>query len=280
MKKIIALMLSFAFVLTLTACSSTSGQESDEEKREVLRVAMSADYAPFDWIQEDDSNGAVLTTNGSYMNGYDVLIAQLIADELDMDLEITQIDWDGLIMSVTSDRVDCAIAGMSITSERAQSVDFTDPYYNADIVAVVSGDSVYASATNLTDLEGGVFTSALNTVWYDVLDQITEFATKGTALDTFAAMVSAVNAGIIDGFTCDYPSALSLQITNPDLVILDFADGDGFEVSSEETDLGIACQQGSDLVEKINAILAELSQEERDALMDQAVEAQPASVLS
>ena len=280
MKKKLALLLAAVMLLALPACGSSGDSGGGEGEREVLRVAMSADYAPFDWIQEDDSNGAVRTTNGSYMNGYDVLIAQHIADALDMELEITQIDWEGLILSITSDRVDCAIAGLSITSERAQSVDFTDPYYNADIVLVVDESSPYTSAVNLTDLEGAVLTSALNTVWYDVLDQITDFATKGTALDTFAAMVSAVNAGTIDGFTCDYPSAMSLQITDPNLVIVDFSGGTGFEVSSEETDLGIACQQGSDLVDQINAVLAELSQEDRDALMEQAVAAQPASALS
>ena len=59
-----------------------------------------------------------------------------------MDLEITQIDWDGLILSIQSGKVDCAIAGMSITGERSQSVDFSDPYYNANIVAVVAADGL------------------------------------------------------------------------------------------------------------------------------------------
>ncbi|SBW09128.1 conserved exported hypothetical protein [uncultured Eubacteriales bacterium] len=274
-KKIIPLLIS-ALLLLLSSCGSSANGD-----RKVLRVAMSADYAPFDWLQENDSNGAVTTSNGSYMNGYDVLIAKHIAEKLDMELEITQIDWDGLILSITSDRVDCAIAGMSITSERAQSVDFSDPYYNADIVVVVEKSSPYAAATSLTDLDGAVLTSALNTVWYDVLDQITGFATKGAALDTFASMVSAVNAGTIDGFTCDNPSAMSLLMTNPNLVILDFSGGTGFEVSNEETDLGIACQKGdTELVDQINTVLADLSQEERQALMEQAVASQPASQIS
>ena len=84
-----------------------------------------------------------MTSNGSYMNGYDVLAAKYIAEKLDMDLEITQIDWDGLILSIQSGKVDCAIAGMSITSERSQSVDFSDPYYNANIVAVVAALSQF-----------------------------------------------------------------------------------------------------------------------------------------
>lgn len=287
MKKKLAALLAAAMVLStaLAGCGSSSSsaaataETTGADGRETLRVAMSADYAPFDWLQEDDSNGAVMTTNGSYMNGYDVIMAKKIADELDMDLEITQVDWDGLILSISSDMVDCAIAGMSITSERAQSVDFSDPYYSADIVLVVSQDSPYASATSLADLSGATLTSAMNTVWYDVLDQVTG-ATKGAALDTFASMVSAVNAGTIDGFTCDNPSALSLLTTNPNLKIVEFADGQGFQVSSEETDLGIACKKGdTELVDKINTVLAGLSQEDRDALMDQAVAAQPASAI-
>lgn len=287
MKKKLAALLAAAMVLStaLAGCGSSSSsaaataETTGADGRETLRVAMSADYAPFDWLQEDDSNGAVMTTNGSYMNGYDVIMAKKIADELDMDLEITQVDWDGLILSISSDMVDCAIAGMSITSERAQSVDFSDPYYSADIVLVVSQDSPYASATSLADLSGATLTSAMNTVWYDVLDQVTG-ATKGAALDTFASMVSAVNAGTIDGFTCDNPSALSLLTTNPNLKIVEFADGQGFQVSSEETDLGIACKKGdTELVDKINTVLAGLSQEDRDAMMDQAVAAQPASAI-
>ena len=261
-----------------TASVTEAGATTTASGKEVLRVAMSADYAPFDWLQEDDSNGAVMTSNGSYMNGYDVLVAKYIAEKLDMDLEITQIDWDGLILSIQSGKVDCAIAGMSITSERSQSVDFSDPYYNANIVAVVAADGPYADVVNVTDFEGATLTSTLNTVWYDVLDQITDYATKDAALDTFASMVAAVHAGKIDGFTCDMPSAKSILVSNPDLKIIDFEGGTGFEVSNEETDLGIPCQKGNtELVDKINEVLAGLSQEDRDAMMDQAVASQPVS---
>ena len=294
-RKLTAALLTAAMAISLTACGGSgdtasagastgetasvteAGATTTASGKEVLRVAMSADYAPFDWLQEDDSNGAVMTSNGSYMNGY-VLVAKYIAEKLDMDLEITQIDWDGLILSIQSGKVDCAIAGMSITGERSQSVDFSDPYYNANIVAVVAADGPYADAVNVTDFEGATLTSTLNTVWYDVLDQITDYATKDVALDTFASMVAAVHAGKIDGFTCDMPSAKSILVSNPDLKIIDFEGGTGFEVSNEETDLGIPCQKGNtELVDKINEVLAGLSQEDRDAMMDQAVASQPVS---
>ena len=130
-RKLTAALLTAAMAISLTACGGSgdtasagastgetasvteAGGTTTASRKEVLRVAMSADYAPFDWLQEDDSNGAVMTSNGSYMNGYDVLVAKYIAEKLDMDLEITQIDWDGLILSIQSGKVDCAIAGMS-----------------------------------------------------------------------------------------------------------------------------------------------------------------------
>lgn len=287
-KRLLTALLSLTMLFSLAACggSDSSGGATSSDtaptgesagERKALRVAMSADYAPFDWLQSDDSNGAVKTSNGSYMNGYDVLMAKRIADELDMDLEITQVEWDGLILSITTGKVDCAIAGMSITSERMQSVDFSDPYYNADLVVMVDGAGPYAGAKSLDDLAGTTLTSQLNTVWYDVIDQVPD-ATKGAGIDNFAAMISAVNAGKIDGFVCDNPSGKSILMSNPDLKMLDFADGVGFQVSNEETDLGIPTQKGNtELVEKINAVLAKIPQEERDAMMDQAVASQPVS---
>ena len=119
-RKLTAALLTAAMAISLTACGGSgdtasagastgetasvteAGATTTASGKEVLRVAMSADYAPFDWLQEDDSNGAVMTSNGSYMNGYDVLVAKYIAEKLDMDLEITQIDWDGLILSIQS----------------------------------------------------------------------------------------------------------------------------------------------------------------------------------
>ena len=105
-KKLTAALLTAAMALSLTACDGSSdtastgtsqgasagettasteaGSSTSDSGKEVLRVAMSADYAPFDWLQEDDSNGAVKTTNGSYMNGYDVRVAKYIADKLGM----------------------------------------------------------------------------------------------------------------------------------------------------------------------------------------------------
>lgn len=103
-----------------------------------LRIAMECDYAPFNWTQTTDVNGAVEIANdkGSYANGYDVQIAKYIAAELGMKLEIYAYKWEALIPGLNSGTFDGIIAGMSPTAEREEEVDFTNCYYNSNLVII------------------------------------------------------------------------------------------------------------------------------------------------
>lgn len=104
-----------------------------------LKIAMECAYQPFNWTQTTDVNGAVEISGmaGSYANGYDVQVAKYIAAELGMSLEIYALEWDALIPAVQSGTVDGIIAGMSPTAEREESVDFTECYYNSNLVIVI-----------------------------------------------------------------------------------------------------------------------------------------------
>ena len=116
---------------------------------------MECAYAPYNWTQPDDSNGAVaIADSNEFAYGYDVMMAKKICEELGYDLEIVRLDWDSLIPAVTTGQVDCVIAGQSITSERLQAVDFTEPYYYATIVTLVKEGSKYADAKSVADLAG------------------------------------------------------------------------------------------------------------------------------
>ena len=102
-----------------------------------LKFAMECAYAPFNWSQTTDANGAVKIANGDlYANGYDVQIAKYIAAELGVNLEIYAVDWESLISGVQAGTYDGIIAGMSPTAERAEQVDFTDCYYNSNLVII------------------------------------------------------------------------------------------------------------------------------------------------
>ena len=104
-----------------------------------LRIAMECAYAPFNWTQTTDANGAVPIQgqDGMYANGYDVQVAKYIAAELGMALEVYSYVWDSLIPAVQSGAVDAIIAGMSPTAEREEQVDFTDCYYNSNLVVII-----------------------------------------------------------------------------------------------------------------------------------------------
>ncbi|MFA9464962.1 MAG: transporter substrate-binding domain-containing protein [Velocimicrobium sp.] len=282
MKKLISMMLVVCLVFSLTACGSkTVAKEetttnSSKSEKPILRVGMEGDYAPFDWLQSDDSNGAVLTDNGTYMNGYDIMIAQKIADELGYELEVHQVAWDGLIASVQTDKIDCVIAGMSITAERALSVDFSDAYYVADLVGLTRSDGIYASATSLDDLAGCTISANINTIWYDALDQIKDSTTVEAALDTTTSAITAVSSGKVDCIVMDTPSAMSVLMSHPELTMLPFDDGKGFNVSDEDKLIGIAIKKGnSELLDHINQVLAGIPDTEREELLQSALTKQP-----
>lgn len=104
-----------------------------------LKIAMECAYAPFNWTQMSDANGAVPIQgqDGMYANGYDVQVAKYIAAELGMALEVYSYAWDSLIPAVQSGAVDGIAAGMSPTAEREEEVDFTDCYYNSNLVVII-----------------------------------------------------------------------------------------------------------------------------------------------
>ena len=240
---------------------------------ETLRVGMECNYAPFNWTQADASEDAVPIVGGGYADGYDVRIAKLVAESLGMDLEIVKTEWDGLIPSIMSGAIDCIIAGMSPTEERMFTIDFSDPYYESDLVIVVKADGAYANATSLADFAGARITGQLNTFHYSVIDQI-EGVNKMPAMETFPAMIVALNSGVIDGYISERPGAVSACAANADLTYISFETG--FEASEEDTSIAVAMRQtDTELCAQINEILSGIDVDTRNELMDNAVLNQP-----
>ena len=207
MKKITAIALALVMLLGLTACGSASVPSGVEDG--VLTVAMECAYAPYNWAQTDDSNGAVPITNveGSYANGYDVMMAKKLCEANGWELEVRMMDWDSLVPAVMNGEVDAVIAGQSMTAERAEQVDFAGPYLYASIVCLTKADSALASATGISQLSG-TCTSQRGTIWYDsCLPQIAG-ADIQSAQDTAPAMLMALETGMVDFVCTDMPRAL------------------------------------------------------------------------
>ena len=313
MKKILALTLALVLSLGLCACGGGSQEPAEEPtggdaqtetveippvedltgtdtsaiiglEDGVLTVGMECAYAPYNWTQMDDSNGAVPISNvpGSYANGYDVMIAKRICEAYGWELEIVSSAWESLTPAVQSKTMDANIAGQSMTAERMAEVEMAGPYYYATIVCVTTKDSEYADAKSIADLAGGTCTAQSGTIWYDsCLPQI-ENANLIAPADTAPAMIMQLETGAVDYVCTDMPTAMGALAKNDNLVILNFSGTDGdFQFASEEeraenVNIGISVLKGNtELKSAIDKVLSALNEEQFNALMDQAIAIQP-----
>lgn len=260
-----------------TTAAGAAEAAKDGEKK-VLKVAMECAYAPYNWTQPDDSNGAVpIADSNEYAYGYDVMMAKKICEELGYDLQIVRLDWDSLIPALQSGQADCVIAGQSITQERLQAVDFSEPYYYATIVTLVKKDSNYADATSVADLAGATCTSQQSTIWYqNCLPQIPDaniLAATASAPD----MLMSLNAGKCDLVVTDQPTGKGALVAYPDFKMLEFGGGDkDFQVSDEDINIGISMKKGNtELKEAIDSVLSKMTKDDFSAMMDEAISVQP-----
>lgn len=300
MKKILALMVAMAMLLSLAACgnsssgnsagttsdSSTSSAKSNSETSSVatgvedgvLTVGMECAYAPYNWTQSDDSNGAVAIENnpGSYANGYDVMIAKKICEANGWELKVMAIEWDGLIPALQAGTIDAVIAGQSMTEERLQQVDMAGPYFYASIVCVTKKDAPQASATGISNLSG-TCTAQTGTIWYDsCLPQIPG-ADIQTQSETAPAMIMAVESGTVDFICTDMPTAMGACATYSDLTILDFSDSDdNFQVDEGEINIGISVLKGNSVLkDAMNSVLNDMTVDDFNDVMNEAISVQP-----
>ena len=278
MKRILALILTLA--LMTCALASCGGNDQDDltaiKQKGKIVVGMECAYAPYNWAEPTANDYTVKVSNGAYADGYDVQIAKYIANKLGVELEIMAIEWDGLIPALENGQIDMIIAGMSPTAKRDLSIDFTDTYFDSNLVIVVNKNSEYASATNIQDFSGAKITAQLNTFHYTVIDQISG-VNKQTELADFAALIQSLNSGAIDGYVCEKPGAISAVAANDSFTFVEFSEGKGFECDPAESSISVGLREGSTLRTAINEILANLTTADKEAMMDAAISRQPAS---
>ena len=242
------------------------------EEDGVLKVGMEANYAPFNWSQTTASNGAVEIGNspGEYANGYDLQMAVRLAEELGLTLEIVKLEWDGLPPALESGMIDAIIAGMSPTPERARQIDFSDAYYDSDLVLVVREDSEFAEATTLDAFDGARVTGQLNTFHYALIEQIPNVQQQ-TAMDSFPTMIASVLSDKSDAYVSERPGAMAATASNGDLTYITFDEGAGFDTGEVDTTIAVGMRKDSPLVDSVNQALATISPADRDQLMNDMV---------
>lgn len=273
-KKIISIILVLVLVMgvvsVLTACNDNNND------KDYITVGLECGYAPYNWTQTDDSNGAVKIYNADgYANGYDIMIAKKIAQSLGKKLRVVKYKWEALVPAVASGTLDFIIAGMSPTAERKTAIDFTDVYYNSKIVIVVRKDGAFASAANLDDFNGAKIVAQLGTFHETALQE--QGPDHGiivqTSLDSFPAMINALKSRAVDGYLAEEPGAVADCAANSEFTYIHLENNTtGFTASEEDTAIAIGLKKGSKYKEAINAALANISEQERLNMMNEATE--------
>lgn len=261
-------------LLLLTACSNTTPAADDSEDN-VFTVGMEVNYAPFNYELASPTDTSV-QISGGYADGYDVMIAKNIADQLGMELEIKKIAWNGLGLALESGEIDAIIAGMTANDEREQGIDFTTPYYDSHgMIIIVRKGSEFESFDDIQQFSGYTIVGQLNTTYDEVIDQI-EGVNHATPKTAYPEMIVALQQGEVDGITAEMAVAIGILASNDDLTVVRFADGKGFEV---DTTVSIGLREGSrgtDFFNKVQAALDNISEETRENYMVDSIAKQPA----
>ena len=287
MRRMMSLILCLVLALSLLAgCGAQKASDAEPipgGKDHILTVGMECAYAPYNWTQMDNSNGAVPIVNnpGTYANGYDVQIAKKIAEANGWGIEVMALEWGGLTPALEAGIIDVAIAGQSMTAERMAEVDMAGPYYYATIVCLARVGTAQAAATSIAQLFG-TCTSQSGTIWYDTcLPQISGAQLQAPAADA-PAMIMALESGMVDFICTDLPTANGAVAKNSNLVVLNFSGTDGdFTFASEaeraeNVNIGVSVKKGnSQLQDILNTFLATMTVEQFNQLMEYAISIQP-----
>lgn len=274
MKKLVSIVLILTLVLSVVFCFTACN--NNEGEKDYIAVGLECGYAPYNWTQSTDADGAVkIANNDGYAGGYDIMIAKKVAESLGKELKVYKYEFNALIPAVTSGALDFIIAGMSPTAERMIAIDFSDVYYNGNLVIVVRKDGNFASATSLSDFNGAKLVAQQGTFHEDALkEQGPNYGISvQTSMDTFPLMINALKSKAIDGYIAEEPGAKADCAANSDFTYIPLKNNTtGFTATDADTAIAIGLKKGSSYKDAINQVLAGISTEERLQLMEEATE--------
>lgn len=261
-------------LLVLLMCVGCSSNNSSDEQTNVLKVGMECDYAPFNWTTVTAGDYTQPINSVDYADGYDVVMASKIAEQLGMQVQIVKLDWDALIPSLNSGEIDLIIAGMTDTPERRQSISFTTPYYESQMTIIVKKGSGLENITDIQELSGKNVMGQLGTTYDEIIDQI-DGVNHLDPKTSYPEMIPDLSAGIADALTAELPVAIGICAANDEFTYVTFEDGYGFDVDTSVS-IGLR-KEDSDLLKQVQAALDTISEEERLQLMLEATDRQPAT---
>lgn len=266
--------------LTAIALSSLTSCAPSFDNSKII-IGLECAYAPFNWSEQNANDYTLEVKNKAnlYADGYDIQIAKILGEKLGIAVEIHQIEWDSLIPELQFGGINAVIAGMTDTPERRQTIDFTNEYYHSELVLVVKEDiaNQYNQALTETEFEtlidGKMVVSQSSTVTDSVIDIFADEygAIHVNPVSTFGLAAADVNNGSAFAMTAELPVARSITKAFPDLGIIHI-DQDILGETQSELGVSIGIAKGNtDLANKLNEALAEITIEQRNQIMEEAV---------
>ena len=275
MKKFLALMLAMLMALSLVACGGGNNAADDNNTNNGDDAAMtklvlgtSADYAPFEFMYPDESGEMVY-------GGIDVSVAQYIADEMGVELQVENMGFDYLLTSLDKGDFDIVLAAMEATPDRLENADFSDPYYTDVPPAILVKADKADQYKTLADFNGKSIGAQTATTKLDMVNEME--GVNPVALQSVLDLVNELVYDKVDAILVDGGVAKQYAEANPDLVIADASAELG-----EPAPYCVAVQKGDPkgLLPAINAAIAKMNEAnmletfiaDADSLADVAVE--------
>jgi polar amino acid transport system substrate-binding protein len=205
-------------------------------------MATSADYPPYEFVETAGGTEEIV--------GFDVDIARHIATELGYELEITNMDFNGLIPALQAGRADFVMAGMTPTEERKQNVDFSEIYFEAKNMLVFPASE---NITGVEDLAGKTLGVQLGSIQEGLgNDLVAENPDiKLSPLNRINEIIQELKSGRVNAAIIEDTVAAGFLANNPDLKAVEIPD-------EEASGSAIAFPKDSDKVEDFNRVLAEM----------------------
>ena len=254
MKKLTVMLLALVMALSLVAC----GQKADDNKTDdnsgtktTLVVGTSADYAPFEFMYPDESGEMVY-------GGIDVSVAQYVADEMGLTLQVENMSFDNLLTSLDKGDFDMVLAAMEATPDRLENADFSDPYYTDVPPALLVKAANADQYKTLADLNGKSVGAQTATTKLDVVNGI-----EGATPVPLASVLDLVNELVydkVDAILVDGGVAAEYAAANPELVIADASSELG---AAAPYCIAVAKGDPKGLLPDINAAIAKLTAENK-----------------
>lgn len=251
MKKMISGLLSLIAVLLLTACGSSSNENLQSEiiERGKLVVAASPDYAPFEFKALIDGKDTIV--------GADIELAQAIADELGVELELSSMNFDNVLSSLQTGKADMAISGLSYTEERAKIYDFSDAYYKTENAVLIKASDA-ETFTSIESLAGKKIAVQKGTI-EETLSKEQFKDANVIPLTAMGEAISELKTDKVQAVDLEKPVAEGYLSQNSDLALANFALETG-----EGDSKAIAMPKGSgELLTTVNKVIAKLEKEDR-----------------